>query len=57
LAQHLHALGAVGAQEQQLYADISLRSVRLALASGRISADQARALHALLKSASSADGL
>lgn len=57
LAQHLHALGAVGSQEQRLYADISLRSVRLALASGRISADQAQALQSLLKPASSANGL
>lgn len=54
LAQHLQALGAVGAPEQRLYADISLRSVRLALASGRISADQAQALRALLEPAASA---
>mgnify|MGYP000405582769 CR=1 FL=1 len=48
LEQHLQALGAVGPQERQLYADISRRSVRLALESGRIRAEQAQVMDRLL---------
>lgn len=54
LAKHLQALGAVGMEAQRLYADLSLRSVQLAQDSGRISADQAQALQALLAPAGSA---
>lgn len=44
LQQHLQALGTVGPDEQRLYAEISLRSVRLAQEAGRISDDQAAAM-------------
>jgi predicted short-subunit dehydrogenase-like oxidoreductase (DUF2520 family) len=48
LQKHLQALGAVGSYERQLYEAISRRSVRLALESGRISAEQAQAMISLL---------
>lgn len=48
LARHLEALEAVGLPERGLYAQLSERSVRLALESGRITGEQARALRALL---------
>lgn len=48
LQQHLQALDAVGPDERQLYAEISRRSVRLALEAGRISAEQAQAMIPLL---------
>ncbi len=48
LARHLQAFDAVGAPERQLYADLSLRSMRLALDSGRINEEQARMMQALL---------
>lgn len=48
LQGHLEALAQVGPEEQQLYADLTRRSVRLALQSGRIDGPQAQALEALL---------
>ena len=48
LGRHLAAFDAVGQPERDLYAQLSLRSVRLALDSGRITEEQARALRALL---------
>lgn len=48
LQQHLQALAEVGPQEQQLYAEISLRSVRLALEADRITDAQAGEMAAAL---------
>lgn len=51
LQQHLRALGAAGPQELELYAQISLRSVRAALEAQRIDASQAAAMTELLQRA------
>lgn len=48
LQQHLRALAAVGPDERQLYAEISRRSVRLALECGRVSGEQAQLMGTLL---------
>lgn len=48
LARHLQAIGAAGLVERQLYADLTRRSVALAIDSGRISPEQAQALYATL---------
>lgn len=44
LQAHLQALDAVGPDERELYADLTRRSVRLALESGRITPQQAQAM-------------
>lgn len=44
LQAHLQALEAVGTDERELYADLTRRSVRLALESGRITPQQAQAM-------------
>jgi predicted short-subunit dehydrogenase-like oxidoreductase (DUF2520 family) len=51
LQRHLRALGAAGPQELELYAQISLRSVRAALEAQRIDASQAAAMTELLQRA------
>jgi len=54
LQQHLGALGTVGPDECELYAQISRRSVRLALEAGRIDVQQAAAMIRALESRAAA---
>lgn len=54
LASHLSALSKLGVQERQLYADLTRRSIRLALAAGRITERQAQEMSLLLAPGSDA---
>jgi predicted short-subunit dehydrogenase-like oxidoreductase (DUF2520 family) len=56
LARHLQALAEVGPAQRQLYADLSLCSLQLARATGRLNDAQAQALQALLSAPPSAGG-
>lgn len=49
LARHLRALGQVGREEERLYAELTRRSIGLALRSGRISAQAAESMQDVLR--------